>query len=340
MSASIVDPFDVKNDPQMPFLAGALDPQQAQLRLEQAIHAQPGAPDRIRLRAIRVTRHRPGRRCVIEYDVEAEPQEGTPVRHILLGKVRAKGLDRAGYRLAESLREAGFDPTSEDDIAVPRPLGMIPEFQMWLQEKVPGTEATDLFTGPNGIQLATRIAEASHKLHCADIPPRRRHTMADELAILHERLPAVAQMQPQWATSLARILEACDRLGGSVPAPAFRGIHRDFYADHVILDGSVLYLIDFDLYCEGDPALDIGNFMGHLTEQAMRTLGDPEVLMDREEALQERFLELSGVHHRPAIRAYALLTLVRHIWISTRLPERRPFTECVLELCRQRLDIG
>jgi hypothetical protein len=31
------------------------------------------------------------------------------------------------------------------------------------------------------------------------------------------------------------------------PPPARCGIHRDFYADQVIVDGSRLYLLDFDL---------------------------------------------------------------------------------------------
>src|SRR5262249_1258963 len=90
----------------------------------------------------------------------------------------------------------------------------------------------------------------------------------------------------------------------------------------------------------GDPGLDIGNFVGHVTEQSLRTLGDARALADREETLQERFGELSGKAARAAARAYALLTLVRHIYLSTQFPQREPFTEAVLELCEQRLGIG
>jgi len=38
------------------------------------------------------------------------------------------------------------------------------------------------------------------------------------------------------------------------------------------------------------------------------------------------------------VRSYTTLTLVRHIYISTQIAERRPFTEALLELCEQRLD--
>jgi thiamine kinase-like enzyme len=208
---------------------------------------------------------------------------------------------------------------------------------MWLQYKAPGVSATQLLTEAGGVGLARRIAEAIHKLHQSGIPSPRRHTMADELRILHERLSLVARMQPQWGDRLERILDACDRLGAATPEPTLRGIHRDFYADHVIVDGPRLYLVDFDLYCAGDPGLDIGNFVAHLTEQSLRTLGDPTALRDREQALEDRFVELAGEATRVAVRAYAILTLARHIYLSTQFAERRPFTECLLHMCEQRL---
>ena len=101
-----------------------------------------------------------------------------------------------------------------------------------------------------------------------------------------------------------------------------------------------LFLLDLDLYCEGDPALAGGNFTAHLVEQSLRTRGDPRGLADREEALVERFLELSGTQRRDAVAVYETLSLARHIQISTRIPERRATAEAVLELCEERLDLG
>jgi Ser/Thr protein kinase RdoA (MazF antagonist) len=235
------------------------------------------------------------------------------------------------------LWNADFAPNSADGIAVPEPVGVIPQFQMWLQRKVPGASATELLVKSGGTTLARRIATAVHKLHQAGIPSHRRHTMADELRILHERLPLVAQIKPQWTGRLEKLLEACNQLGAATPTPNFRGIHRDFYPDQVIVDGERLYFLDFDLYCQGDPGLDIGNFLGHLKEQSLRTLGDSEALADRETALTEQFVQLSGETTEVAISAYTMLTLVRHVYLSTQFSERRQFTEALLELCEQRL---
>jgi hypothetical protein len=41
--------------------------------------------------------------------------------------------------------------------------------------------------------------------------------------------------------------------------------------------------------------------------------------------LEERFVELSGAATRAAVRGYAGLTLVRHIYLSTQFAKRRLF---------------
>jgi aminoglycoside phosphotransferase (APT) family kinase protein len=208
---------------------------------------------------------------------------------------------------------------------------------MWLQRKVQGRVATDLLAATGGEDLVRRIAEAAHKLHRAGVLAKRRHTMADEVRILHERLPSVARSEPRWEGRIERLLDACDHLGAGTPEPEPCGIHRDFYADQVIVAGPRLCLIDFDLYCEGDPALDIGNFLGHIREQSLRSLGDPEALASLEVAMEERFVELAGEETRHAVRTYKLLTLARHIHLSTLFPERRSFTSSLLELCEEYL---
>jgi hypothetical protein len=213
----------------------------------------------------------------------------------------------------------------------------MPELQMWVQRKVAGEPATHLLAGPGGTALAWRIAEAAHRLHRSSVTPRRTHTMADELRILHERLPLVAADRPEWAGRIERVIRACDRLGASLPRVAPTGIHRDFYADNVLVDGPRLYLLDLDLYCEGDPGLDIGNFLAHIEEYSLRTWGDPDRLSAVEQALEERFVELSGEGVRPSVRAYTTLTLVRHIHISTLFERRTHTTTALLDLCEERL---
>jgi len=144
---------------------------------------------------------------------------------------------------------------------------------------------------------------------------------------------------PEWSARLAKILSACEALAAATPASTACGIHRDFYPSQVIVDGHRLWLLDFDLYCLGDPALDAGNFIGHVTEKALRELGHAKALEDFERVLEDSFLELSGQHTRAAVHTYAVLTLARHIFLSTRFTERAHLTEKLIELCEARLGL-
>jgi phosphotransferase family enzyme len=323
------DPFGVATDPRMPLLSRALGPAE----VEPVLHRLAGW-ESAAVQAIRTVRYKPGRRCLIEYDVEL-PSSAVVT---LVGKVRARGPDRATFELMRELRRRGFDDHSADGISVPEPIAVVPELGLWLQRKVAGVPATESLAGSYGVALARRLAEAAYKLHAVGVPTDREHTMADELRILHERLDAVAARRPDWTQRLGRLLVACDRLGATLPATASCGIHRDFYPDHALLDGQRLYLLDFDLYCQGEPALDAGNCIGHITEQALRTRRDPRAFADHEAALEERFMELAGEQTRPAVRAYALLTLARHVYLSAQRVERQPFTAGLLELCEERLE--
>ena len=320
-------------DPKLPFLRDALNPRQVQQAL---MHHLPQVAESFHVVAAHLVRHKLGRRCLIEY--ELAPIEGMaahPWR--LLGKIRAKGTDYKSYQLQQILWQQGFDADSADRISVPEPVGLIPEWQMWLQRKVPGVQATELLPTDAGLALAARVAQVATKLHQAPADPKREHTIAAELQILQDRLPRVLEVHPHWQPRIEQVLIRCDRVAAQTPEPSQCGIHRDFYADQILVDGDRLYLVDLDLYCQGSPALDIGNFMAHITEQSLRTLGQPDALGDREIALREAFLQQAGEAFRPAVEAYTVLTLVRHIFISTQIAERRPYTEPLLDFCETRL---
>jgi len=331
----VVDPYDVADDPALPTLASALDPEVAARRLRWHL-ARLAGDRRVELREIRVVRYKPGRRCLVEYDIDVPDGDGWE-SVTLIGKVQRGRFGNSGYRLLDALWHVGFDALSEDGISVPEPIATIRVFRMWLQRRVPGVASSELLADPGAEGLAERIAEAAHKLHRAGIPAERSHGIDDELRILERCLAEVARRSAVRAERTRQLMIACERLAACTPVFIPTGVHRDFYADQVIVDDDRLTLVDFDLYCRGDPALDIGNFLGHLTEQGLREHGDPHALASVENALEERFVELSGEHVRRGVRAYAALTLARHVFLSTQLPDRSHLTDPLLELATERV---
>lgn len=294
------------------------------------------------LRAIRILRHKPGRRALMAYDITlTDGREMT-----VLGKGRSRGADQRTYHLQQQLWQAGFDDHSSDGISVPRPLGILPDWHLWFQAWVPGRMATDLLGQPHPIALWDQIAVAITKLHQANVTPIKRHTLDDEIRILHERLPAVASAYPHWRDRLNRLLERCTALAATLPSVIPTGIHRDFYPDQLLIAADVdpanvgknrLYVLDLDLYCAGDPALDIGNFIAHLTEYSLRILGHPDGYIAQEQAFVDTACRLNPSLHRGSITAYKTLTLVRHIAISHQMPSRQGITPQMIDLCEQRL---
>ena len=333
----VEDPFHAADDPALPTVARALDAATVKAEFKRGLPRLAGEGGQVIVKSIRVTRHKPGKRAVIEYDVRVEQDGVRTDKAVLIGKIRAKRYGNEAFRLQEQIWDAGFQADSPDGVSVPEPIGVLPALRMWLQRKVPGEVAGAAFAGRGGLALANCLAWGLHKLHRANVPTERAHTMADELRILRECLIKVGAAQPSLPPRLEKILGACDRLGASVPAPRACGIHRDFYPAQVIVDGARLNFIDFDLYCHGDPALDAGNFIGHMMEESLRVRGQVAALRGCEQALEDRFVELSGEATRPAIHAYTTLTLVRHIYLSTLFPERAAFTGQFMELCEQRL---
>lgn len=331
----LVDPFGVLADRALALAPAALDGEVMARRLAELAGAR---TDAVAVDAVRVTRHKPGRRCLIEYDVSIAGRSRWNSIETIVAKVRAKGADTRTHRLSRTLWRNGFGDDSPDGVSTPRPLGVLPDLKMWLQVKVPGTPVTSLVADGGDVELSERVARAIRKLHRHPAAGPPLHTIGDELRILGERLQRAAAANPHHARRLSAIVQRCTSLAGTLPRVEPCGIHRDFYADQVLVHGDRVYLVDLDLYAAGDPALDVGNFLGHITEYSLRMFGDVARLMPFEAAMQRCFLKHDATVSAAAIEAYKTLTLARLIHISTVIPDRRRFTEAILGLVESRLD--
>lgn len=329
MDIKVIDKFSIINDPKMPFLQEILSPLKVETEFKKYF---PFLLNKYELNQIKVIRYKAERRCLIEYIWQGENTLN------LIAKIRAKGTDINSYNLQKKLWNNGFNDNSVDQISVPEPIGMIPKWQMWLQRKVEGEVASHLFSNPQNIKLIPKIAHVAHKLHQSQIPTNRCHTMADELHILQQKLPLLIANYPDWEQRINNLLKKCYQLGEKTPESQLCGIHRDFYQEQIIINKEHFYLLDLDLYCQGNPSLDLGNFIAHISEYSLRMFGNFQALQTQENLLQEEFIKLAGENNRSAITAYQVLTLVRHIYLSTQFPERCFYTKDLFDLCEDKLE--
>lgn len=282
----------------------------------------------------RVRRHKVGRRCLIECQLKKVGQASFPA----LGKVRAKGLDWHGYAIQRRLYQAGFDDSSDDGISVPTPVGVVPAYQMWFQREIPSRAPWEFFDDElRGPEVARRLAAALYKLHSRPVETSRKHTIQDELAILQERLADVEKSRPELSAQVSLIATRCLEIAELACSGGETSIHRDFYHDQALVQAKRIYLVDHDLYCRGDPLLDVGNFVAHVTELALRTHNNAKGYEHIEQAFVDQYAELLGREIETSVAAYAVLSLARLIHISTRIAARAEYTPELVKLCLDRL---
>ncbi|MBL4829342.1 MAG: phosphotransferase [Aliivibrio sp.] len=268
LSAELVQRKEANRDDTMPFLIDILDCNKMtyyfkQLNIFNQLELQDAS-----VVAAHICRHKRHKRVLVEYMLQPENSNSEPL--YIIGKARSKGLDKRTWKLNQHLYSTTFNDKSRDGIHVPEPLAMISSCHMWLQRKVEGEVVFGLLCGDSGASVAARVAQAIYKLHSTEIVLKKKHLMGDELAILASNLKLVIENHPEWRCRLERILSLSSTLASKLPKGAHSVIHRDFYHDQLLMNQHRLYLLDLDLCCFGDPALDIGNFIAHIEEQCLR----------------------------------------------------------------------
>ncbi|TFH91614.1 phosphotransferase [Vibrio ouci] len=286
------------------------------------------------LMSIDVVRHKPTKRALIEYTFSRDDGE----QQSILGKVKIKHFDKHAWQINCALHQANFNQDSCDEIMVPTPLGKSREHHIWFQNKVAGQVSLEKFCHSDGIDVAERAAQALYKLHSSGIKIERTHTINHEIDLLERYLTQAGSSLPSRRTDIGNILEYCQLTASNLPTPAsLMVIHRDFYHDQLLIDNNRLYLLDLDLCCNGDPALDIGNFIAHIEEQCLRCFNKRDYAQKQIDRFIEHYQQLAGDDLRQCIETYTLLSWARHIFISQRISERNQWTEQIIQVCKDKI---
>ena len=222
---------------------------------------------------IEVLKYKPGRRCVLAYQLDGRPRQ-------VIGKVFRDERGRRLHRLQQHLWQNGFGPDAADHIHVPRSLAYVPEMRMQVQEHAPGETLDQLVTNTDIKPLIPLVALGIAKLHQVPAPPEMRsYLLADELESLERFAATLIKVRPQSARKVAHLHDALRAWADQLPPlPVAAPVHRDFYYSQLLFSNPSLTLIDFDLCALGDPAIDVANFTAHLYFLGLESLGNWEAL--------------------------------------------------------------
>ena len=103
------------------------------------------------------------------------------------------------------------------------------------------------------------------------------------------------------------------------------------------MDGDRVWILDLDLVAQGDPAIDIGNFLAHIKEYALRRYGSVSALKSIEQAFLKGYACEGCAVDQKRISLLESLSLARHVHISTLFADRRHTTDALLTYCEEQV---
>jgi aminoglycoside phosphotransferase (APT) family kinase protein len=250
-------------DAELPALAWAADPGELLRRLPQA-RAMANGSAHVELR---VLRYRPRERCVLRYGIDAT--NGNGGAH-LIAKVYPVGPKAGAVRRKLEILRA---PARAAGILLPRLLDAAETDTLVLMEHLAGTamnvvlERTRTETeAREAVGLAAAALASLHSLPFTSEESRSLSGEFEELCLRAARLRTAAPLLSQEVD--AWLQELRPRVARAQPG-ALHLIHGDFKPSQLLVNGTVIGVVDLDRACLGDPAIDVGNFMAVLRKEAL-----------------------------------------------------------------------
>lgn len=228
----------------------------------------------------RVLDQYPGVRMVAEYVFTGEESHaaGRPASSVI-GKFYADETGSRTYGTMRMLEDALALAPARPLLAVPRALFYDPERRFLAQQRVEGTPFPALVQRADYRDYFHHAGRALALLHNQPLPAGRAKLLDDHLGeLIHPHPRALCAQLPEHRATVRALLAgmaASERRWRDAVEVA--PLHRDFHLRQLFFGQDRVWLIDWDLFAHGDPALDIGNFLvylrTHLGEQA-RPAGD------------------------------------------------------------------
>jgi len=255
------------------------DATRAKVILEQGMRAGSSALADIRIEGCVPSVARSKRnRCTVVYRLEYGPEvAGRDWPQVVVAKTHRGDKGRAAYRAMCALWRSSLRWNGAVTIA--EPLGFLPELNVLIQRAVPGeTTLGDriecmLLRDPaehrdreNVIELLGKTARGLSALHGCGLhgPP---FGWDEEMAEVREMMGRLSHWVPGLEARLAPALAGLEEFSIGHPPRVTVPSHRSFRPAQVMVDGGQLAFIDFDGFCEAEPAADLALFRASMKQK-------------------------------------------------------------------------
>jgi aminoglycoside phosphotransferase (APT) family kinase protein len=349
-------------DEALPALPVLTDPEQARALLEQSIRAGSPAYADLRIQSCepKIMRYKPGSRCTILYRLGYAPEDaGRNWADIVVAKTYHGDKGRIAYEGMRALWDSAL--ASNGAVTIAEPLAFIPEMNVLVQGPIREEQTLqDLIrsalhagTPEARAELDVFMRKAARglaELHRSAVLTGERRVWEDEFAEVREDVDRLVAATPQLDGAAEALLARLFALAAAHPADAPVPTHGTFRPAQVLLYHGQIGFIDFDGFCQAEPALDLALFLGKIQDigvnapesddddsgGALLGAAEQQALLEQTESICETFLA-EYERHLPITRqrialwgALNLLTLVLHCWTKVK-PERLAINLMLLE---------
>ncbi len=246
-------------DEALPALGQALEVARAEAFLAPLLARAFG--DGWRVEAVELVKHKPGRRCALVYTLARERQRRRVFAKLYKNE-RGATIFVNWTRFAEAV--------SREQLCIPQPLGYLPRLRMLVLEFLEGRPLANLLYAATTDGPARRMARALAALHGSGVVCARRWSPERELANTADWIRGLTGRAVPPSEAALRLLRQLEGWAQRLPPGQERPVHRDFYPEQVLDCEGRPAIVDLDDARTGDPALDVGNFLAHLTLRALQ----------------------------------------------------------------------
>ncbi len=311
-------------DRKLPGLARALNDEEMRLLLSSSLPGWFDGGNLLTQVRHQVLKHAPGKRCVIEYRLEAA---GNPPPWRIIGKMYRKDRGRVAFENLRLLwQAAGENSRAGARFGMAQPLAYLPDIGMVLQSVVPGRRLADFAVSDDLFEAVRGVAENLAALHGLAVPAGEKRALGDHIRKYCHPGPEVLIASCPESAPLVESMLAGLAKDESLPDAPVCPVHGDLNLAQIFIAAGRAWFIDFDGFCLSHAALDIGNFLATLQVY----FGPNHAALTK--VFLESYLKSRSPQMLTGLRTYQAFAYLRRAVICARAPAVADWREQVRQL--------
>jgi len=260
---------------------------------------------------IQVQSYRLEKRCTICYDLMlSDSRSGKPKNIQLQAKISTPSLSRSLYDRLLSLRQSQVVPASQK-IRIPTVIYHDSKLNAIFFEHIPGEALHEIMSSSAFLASVRQLPSFLSHFQSRPVMLEDQHSLTDELEVMKRWYKYLRLVFPSLRSVAGEAYSKIVDLSSLIRSRSLVPAHRDFHDKQILKNGRYLYILDWDLSCLADPALDLGNFLAHLE---LRSFQHPEFSPTLERAEAMLLEDFNASHRRSnpkSLEFYRLCSLFR-----------------------------